>query len=170
MQYWKMQAVMLISKEKVWKIMHFLISAFIICSAMVSTMGVAFAQTAGPEPQQVLGIYAQIKVEDSAGNLVSYLETSNMRINDASQFNQIIDENINQFKKTPVNVGGQDIEILQVNESRVLQSSTIISLNIISLKTPSGPKVLVVANHDGFPVAPGDKMTTYWTIVRTAGS
>ena len=150
--------------------MRFLILSFVICCILVSSIGLASAQTTGPVPQQVLGIYAQIVVENSSGNLVSYLETSNVRINDVTQFNQIINENINQFKKTTVNEEGQDIEILQVNETLVHKSPTIISLNFISLKTPSGSKILVVADHDGFPVSVGDKMTTYWTIVRTAGS
>ncbi len=150
--------------------MRYLIPSALICCVLMSSVGISFAQTAGPTPQQLLGIFAQIVIRDSSGNLVSYLETSNVRINDQENFNQIINENINQFKKTTVTVQGQDIEILQVNDTLVHQSPTIVSLNLISLKTPSGPKVLVVANHDGFPVAPGDKMTTYWTIVRTAGS
>ncbi len=136
---------------------------------LMSCAGIVFAQTAGPTPQQVLGIYAQIVIEDGSGNLVSYLETSKVRIADPAQFNQILNENIGQFKKTVINDGGQNIEILQVNDTLVHKDSTIISLNLISLKTPNGSKVLVAADHDGFPVVTGDKMITYWTIVRTAG-
>ena len=150
--------------------MRVMVPVAIVSLLALSTFGISFAQTVGPAQQQVLGIYAQVEIQDSSGNLVSYLETSNARIADPSQFNQIINENISQFKRTVVNTQEGDIEILQVNETFVHKSPTIVSLNLISLKTPAGPKTLVVADHDGFPVVPGDKMTTYWTIVRTVVS
>ncbi len=150
--------------------MRVLLSIMLVSILGVSSIGMSFAQTVGPQQQQVLGIYAQIVIRDSSGNLVSYLETSNVRINDPSQFNQIIDDNIGQFKRTVVTTTSGDIEILQVNETFVHPSPTIVSLNLISLKTAEGPKTLVIADHDGFPVIPGDRMTTYWTIVRTAPS
>ena len=150
--------------------MRYLIPVIVVCCMITSSAGIAFAQTAGPTPQQLLGIYAQIEIEDSSGNLVSYLETSNVKVLYPDEINQIINENIGQFKKTVINAGGQDVEILQVNDTLVHKSPTIVSLNLISLNTSKGPITLVIANHDGFPVAPGDKMITYWTIVRTAGS
>ena len=146
-----------------------LLPILLVCCIVGSSVGASFAQTVGPTPQKVLGIYVQIAVRDKAGTLVSYLETSNVKISDPGQFNQLVDQNIGQFKESTVNAGGQDIEILQVNDTFVHSSPTIVSLNLISLNTSSGPKQLVVADHDGFPVVPGDKMTTYWTIHRTAG-
>lgn len=152
--------------------MRILLALPVLLVLGMSSFGISFAQTSGPQQpqQQLLGIYAQIVITDSSGNLVSYLETSNVRIGDPTQFNQIIDENMGQFKKTVVSTSSGDVEILQVNDTLVHQSPTIVSLNLISLKTPAGPKTLVVADHDGFPVVPGDRMTTYWTIVRTAAS
>ena len=152
--------------------MRILLALPVLLILGMSSFGISFAQTAGPQQpqQQLLGIYAQVVITDSSGNLVSYLETSNVRIGDPTQFNQIIDENMGQFKKTVVSTSSGDVEILQVNDTLVHQSPTIVSLNLISLKTPAGPKTLVVADHDGFPVVPGDRMTTYWTIVRTAAS
>ncbi|MDE1828683.1 MAG: hypothetical protein KGI25_00005, partial [Thaumarchaeota archaeon] len=117
-----------------------------------------------------LGVYAQIVVKDASGNLVSYIESSNTRLLvSAAQFNQILNQNLSHFKKTELNANGQNIEILQVNNTLVHKDPTIVSLNIISLGTPSGPQILVIANHDGFPVVAGDKMTVYWTIVRSNG-
>lgn len=150
--------------------MRLLVAVALVSILAISSVGISYAQTTGPQQQQVLGIYAQVEIQDSSGNLVSYLETSNVRIVDPSQFNQIINENVGQFKRSVVNTQDGDIEILQVNETFVHKSPTIVSLNLISLKTPAGPGTLVVADHDGFPVVPGDRMTTYWTIVRTAVS
>jgi len=154
--------------------------ALAIGSLLVLSTGISFAQTIGPQPQtagppqtavpqqQIIGIYAQIEVQDSSGNLISYLETPRATVIDPSRFNQLIDQNMNLFKSTMINVGGQNIEILKVNDTVVHHSPTIVSQNLISVTTPQGTETLVTADHDGYPVVPGDKVTTYWTIIRTA--
>jgi len=156
--------------------------ALAIGSLLVLSTGISFAQTIGPQPQtagppqtavpqqQIIGIYAQIEVQDSSGNLISYLETPRATVIDPSRFNQLIDQNMNLFKSTMINVGGQNIEILKVNDTVVHHSPTIVSQNLISVTTPQGTETLVTADHDGYPVVPGDKVTTYWTIIRTAAS
>lgn len=141
-----------------------LLFAAIIGFILLFSTGSSFAQT----PQEsVLGIYAQIVVQDSSGNLVSYLETSHVTILNAEQFNNLIDQNINKFQVSQIDVSGQELQMLKVNQSLVHSSRLIISQNVISLDTPSGPQDLVYAAHDGYPVVPGDKVTTYWTIIRT---
>ena len=160
--------------------------ALAIGSLLVLSTGSSFAQTVGPSQQtvgpqpqtagpqqtaisqQIVGVYAQVEVHDSSGNLVSYLETSRVTVIDPARFNQLIDQNMNLFKSTIINVGGQNIEILKVNDTVVHHSPTIVSQNLISVNTSNGGEVLVTANHDGYPVVTGDKVTTYWTIIRTA--
>ncbi|MDE1764098.1 MAG: hypothetical protein KGH88_07615 [Thaumarchaeota archaeon] len=154
----------------------------IIGSLSVLSTGSSFAQTVGPQPQiagpqqqivasqQIVGVYTQIEVQDSSGNLVSYFETSHTTITDPTRFNQLIDQNMDLFKSTIINVEGQNLEILKVNDTFVHHSPTIVSQNFISVNTSHGTEVLVTADHDGYPVIPGDKVTTYWTIIRTAAS
>lgn len=149
--------------------------ALAIGSFLVLSTGISFAQTVGPQQQtvpsqQIVGIYAQIEVQDSSGNLISYLETPRVTVIDPARFNQLIDQNMNLFKSTIINVGGQNIEILKVNDTVVHPSPTIVSQNLISVHTSQGTETLVTADHDGYPVVTGDKVTTYWTIIRTAAS
>ncbi|MDE2588442.1 MAG: hypothetical protein KGL95_02080 [Patescibacteria group bacterium] len=141
--------------------------ALAIGSLLILSTGSSFAQTVGP-PQQILGVYAQIEVQDSSGNLISYLETSRATVIDPGKFNQLINQNMDQFKSNIITVGGQNIEILKANDTIVHPSATIVSQNLISVKTSSGTETLVTADHDGYPVVKGDKVTTYWTIIRTA--
>src|SRR5574337_621132 len=147
--------------------MRYLLLALVIGGIMVSSIGTSFAQTVGPA-QQVIGIYAQVEVQDSSGNLVSYLETSRVTIADPAKFNQLIDQNMGQFTSSIINVGGQNLEVLKANDTVVHTYPTIVSQNLISMKTASGVETLVSANHDGYAVLKGDKVTTYWTIIRTA--
>lgn len=148
--------------------MRALLLVLVIGSILVLSTGSSFAQTAGPSQQSVLGIYAQIEIQDSSGNLVAYLETPRVTIYYPDQLNEQINQNIGMFKRSLVNVGGQNLEILQVNDTAVHTSSTIVTLNIISASTPSGKIGLAAAYHDGYPVVSGDKVTTYWTIFRSA--
>ena len=143
----------------------FFVFAICLVALTVST-GSAFAQSQIPLQDRVLGIYAQVAVHDSSGNLVAYLETLRVTIFDPAGFNKIIDDNMNLFQRSVINVQGHDVEILKVNDSIVHPSPTIVSQNLINLKTADGPKVLVAADHDGYPVTDGDKVTTYWTIIR----
>ena len=147
--------------------MRYLLLVLLVGSILIPTAGTSLAQTVGP-PQQVIGIYAQVEVQDSSGNLVSYLETSRVTIVHPEKINQMIDQNMEEFQSSIINVGGQNLEILKANETVVHTYPTIVSQNLISMKTPSGIETLVSANHDGYAVLKGDKVTTYWTIIRTA--
>lgn len=155
--------------------MRLLFLALVIGSLLVLSTGSSFAQTVGPQQivtpqQQIVGVYAQIEIQDSSGNLVSYFETSHTTILDPVRFNQLIGQNMDLFKSTIINVEGQNLEILKVNDTFVHHSPTIVSQNLISVNTSHGIEVLVTADHDGYPVIPGDKVTSYWTIIRTAAS
>lgn len=155
--------------------MRAILLVLVIGSVLVLSSGNSFAQTVGPQPQTtgtlqqvVLGVYAQVVVHDSSGNLVSYTETDRVKVVDPQRFNEIINSNINLFQKNVINVGGQNLEILQVNDSTMHDSPTIVSINLITLATSNGKQNLVIADHDGYPVIAGDTVTTYWTIIRTA--
>ena len=139
-----------------------------IVSILALSTGNSFAQTAGPSQKSVLGIYAQIKVQDSSGNLVAYIETLRVTVFNPEKLNSMINANMGMFDRHIANVGGKNIEILQVNDSVIHKSPNIISLNLISVNTPNGQETLAAADHDGYPVIPGDKVTTYWTIIRSA--
>ena len=145
---------------------HLLWPVLVCCILVSSSVGTSFAQTVGPQ-QQVLGIYAQVEIQDSSGDLVSYIETSHVTILNPAKFNLLVDQNIGEFKSNIIDVGGQNLQILKVNDTVTHTYPTIVSQNLISMKTSSGTEVLVTADHDGYAVVKGDKVTTYWTIIRT---
>lgn len=147
--------------------MRILLPAIAITIVLFSAMGVSSAQTVGPA-RQIIGVYAQVVVHDSSGNLVAYLETSRVTIMDPARFNQLLDQNMDEFTSSTINVNGQNIEILKANDTVTHTYPTIVSQNLISVKTGTGTEPLVAANHDGYAVLKGDKVTTYWTIIRTA--
>ncbi|HEX5457838.1 MAG TPA: hypothetical protein VFX64_05570 [Candidatus Nitrosotalea sp.] len=113
-----------------------------------------------------LAIFVQIKVLDSGGSLVSYLEPTKVAVTNVTKFNLLLDQNSPVFSKSFVAYGEQKFEVIKVNDTVVHTSGTIVSQNIISSSDGHHSEALAVADHDGYPVIPGDKVTAYWTIIR----
>ena len=136
-----------------------------ILFALVLMLPIAnsYAQT----PQNNMAIHVQIKVENSNGALVAYLETDRVIITDYANLNSLLDTNSPALHKKLVSLGDQKYELIKATDVLVHPSSTIVSENLISATGGNQkPELLAIADHDGYPVVKGDKVTTYWTILR----
>jgi hypothetical protein len=123
----------------------------------------SYAQT----PNNV-SIFLQIQVRDSNGVLVSYMETHQVTIIDVAKLNLLLNQKSPLFEKSIVTNGDQKFEVIKATDIEVHTSGTIVSQNMISVTNGQHSQVLAVADHDGYPVVPGDKVTAYWTLVRPA--
>jgi len=130
---------------------------------MVSSSN-SYAQT----PQNNMAIHVQIKVENSDGALVSYLETSRVIITDYASLNSLLDTNAPILHKKIISIGDQKYELIKATDVLIHSSPTIVSQNFISAMGKNSQELLALADHDGYPVVKGDKVTTYWTILRPA--
>ncbi|HEU5489022.1 MAG TPA: hypothetical protein VFV16_09400, partial [Candidatus Nitrosotalea sp.] len=70
--------------------------------------------------------------------------------------------------KKIVMLGDQKYELIKATDVLVHSSPTIVSENFISANSANSQEILALADHDGYPVVKGDKVTTYWTILRPA--
>lgn len=143
--------------------MKLLPAIFIALVLMVSFTN-SYAQT----PQNNIAIHVQIKVENSDGALVSYLETSRVIITDYAGLKALLDTNTPILHKKIISIGDQKYELVKATGVLVHSSPTIISENFISADSSNSHQLLAIAEHDGYPVVKGDKVTTYWTILRPA--
>jgi len=121
----------------------------------------SYAQTPNP-----VSIFLQIQVRDSNGALVSYMETHLVTITDMVKLNLLLDQKSPVFEKSIITNGGQKFEVIKATDNEVHTSGTIVSQNMISVTDGKHSQVLAVADHDGYPVIPGDNVTAYWTLVR----
>jgi len=140
-----------------------LLGGIIALVLMISFTG-SYAQT----PQNNIAIHVQIKVENSDGALVSYLETDKVIIRDYASLNALLDTNAPILHKKIISLGDQKYELIQATDVLVHTSPTIVSENFISANSANSQEILALADHDGYPVVKGDKVTTYWTILRPA--
>lgn len=127
---------------------------------------VSFANSYAQSPQNNMAIHVQIKVENSDGALVSYLETDKVIITDYASLSVLLDTNAPVLHKKIISVGDQKYELIKATDVLVHSSPTIVSENFISAVGGNSKELLALADHDGYPVVKGDKVTTYWTILR----
>jgi len=135
---------------------------------MVSVLMISFSNSYAQAPQNNIAIHVQIKVENSDGALVSYLETDKVIITDYANLNTLLDTNAPVLHKKIVTLGDQKYELIKATDVLVHSSPTIVSENFISANSANSQEILALADHDGYPVVKGDKVTTYWTILRPA--
>lgn len=131
---------------------------------IIMPVGESYAQT----PQNNMIIFAQIRVQDSGGNLISYMEVTRITITDVAKLNLLLDQNSAVLQKSIITNGDQKFEVIKATDVIVHHSATIVSQNMISVTNGQRSEVLAIADHDGYPVVPGDKVTAYWTIIRPA--
>ncbi|MGI0027935.1 MAG: hypothetical protein ACREAD_08870 [Nitrosopumilaceae archaeon] len=112
-------------------------------------------------------IFAQIQVTNSDGQLVAYLESKKITVVDLDNLNQLLDQNSGGIQKSIITVDGQKYEMIKGIGVLVHKVPTVVSKNII-FSQGGISKILVWADHDGYSVIPGDKVTTTWTIIRPA--
>lgn len=127
---------------------------------------VSFTSSYAQTPQNNMAIHVQIKVENSDGALVSYLETDKVIITDYASLNSLLDTDAPILHKKIVMLGDQKYELIKATDVLVHTSPTIVSENFISAEGANSKELLALADHDGYPVVKGDKVTTYWTILR----
>ena len=133
----------------------------IVASFCIVPIGNSYAQTSNN-----LAIFVQIKVVDSGGNLVSYLEATKITVSDVPKLNLLLDQNSSVFSKSYVTNGAQKFEVIKANDTEIHTSDTIVSQNMISSSDGQHSEVLATADHDGYPVVDGDRAIAYWTIIR----
>ena len=135
---------------------------------MASVLMISFSNSYAQTLQNNIAIHVQIKVENSDGALVSYLETDKVIIEDYASLNALLDTNAPVLHKKIVMLGDQKYELIKATDVLVHSSPTIVSENFISANSANSQEILALADHDGYPVVKGDKVTTYWTILRPA--
>ncbi len=139
-----------------------LLLVVLLVSACIFIPAASYAETPN------LIVFVQIKVRDSSGNLVSYMESTKITLVNATMLTQLLDQGSPVMEKKIMQSGGQKFEVIKVNDTIVQPSQTVVSKNIISATDGKNSHIVIYADHDGYPVVKGDTTTAYWTIIRPA--
>jgi len=106
-------------------------------------------------------LYTQFEYRDSNGQLFAYTQEFNPFIQDMDALNNFLDTAPKQITK---NVGKYEVITTQgtIKYDRTTTSSKTTLGDMVEGKYV----IYAVADHDGYPVIPGDTLTTTWTAIR----
>jgi len=108
-------------------------------------------------------ILLQLVLRDKDGNLIGYLETTEKLRVRASSLHWFV---LEQPNRNYVMIDNEPFEVIhwQTNESPAKKSHYTMAMYVLISRVPDLGKLnLVVMNHEGYQVEPGDRLKVYWT-------
>ena len=111
-------------------------------------------------------VIVQIQIRDSNENLVGYIETDRITVNDLEFLSGILDELSENPKNTKIiTIDGKKYEVIVEEHHARYSADFLLSMSNI---TTNDDKKVVYANYDGSPIGKGDLVITTWTMIRPA--
>ena len=108
-------------------------------------------------------IIVQIEIRDSNENLVGYIETDRITVQNFEGLSIILDDMSKNPENTKMmNIDDKKYQVITGVGNANYASDTIVSISAI---TDDG-QTIVYANYDGFPIRTGDILITTWTMIR----
>ena len=110
-------------------------------------------------------IFVQIQIRDSNQNLVGYIETDRITVENLEELSLILDD----MSKNPENTKIVIIDDVQYQVITGVGEAKFFSDQLVSRSAITDDrKPLAYANYDGFQVKSGDLVITTWTMIRPA--
>lgn len=140
----------------------------LILAVLIFTPSLSFAQlsdhtfeTSIQEGQ--IYIIVQIEIRDSNENLVGYIETDRITVQNLESLSIILDDMSKNSENTKImNIDDKKYQVITGVGNANYVSDTTVSISAI---TDNG-QTIVYANYDGFPIRTGDIVITTWTMIR----
>jgi len=114
-------------------------------------------------PQEHSSLYEvnlQLQLRNSEGQLITYLEPSQMYIRNIGMVHDFLDT---QENKKIIEKDGESYEVIEYEREFELNSSKQIATMGMYHKNTQ----ILLFRHDGFLSAPGDALSASWQIIRT---
>jgi len=129
----------------------------------------SYAQSSTPQIQPLYEkktfIFVQTFVHNSYGQLVTYLGSDKF-----SSVNRIALKNLLDFEESEndpvINLYGKKFQVIKRQLTIPYELENVIASTIIAHSTNGTLSMVARFAHDGYPLIPGDKVTTVWTFIR----
>ena len=110
-------------------------------------------------------IIVQIQIRDSNQNLVGYIETDRITVQNLEELSEILDDMSTNPKNTKIiTIDDKKYQVIVVEDDAKHLFDAFLSISHI---TNDGESIVYV-NYDGFQIRAGDVVITTWTMVRPA--
>jgi len=121
-----------------------------------------YAGTHNRSHPSLIEVSLQLQVRDSEGRLVAYYEPNLMYIQNLAKLHERLDQAENKEKIMINGVEHELIKIHQVGYNTEKRRDQISSFTLFYEGLP-----VLLYNHDGYLIEPGDTWITEWKIIRT---
>jgi len=148
----------------------FLMIIFSIGTLMIlSFPSYSFAQTTPQEKtlpsEEKTFIFVQTFVRNSQGQLVTYLASDKFSTINFQALNRLLD--FEQSENDPIiTINGKKFQVIKRQVTIPYEQENVIASTIIAHSTQGVLSQVARFAHDGYPLIPGDKVTTVWTFIR----
>ena len=122
---------------------------------------ITYAQNGDSTQTNDIILHTQFEYRDSNGKLFAYVEESDPFIPDVDALNNFLDKAPEQIIK---NVGS--FEVITIQGTITYDRSTFSAKTTLGDIEEGRHVVYAIADHDGYPVIPGDTLKTTWTAIR----
>jgi hypothetical protein len=127
----------------------------------------AYAQSSADE-DGIRFVYAQSIIRNAHGQLISYLETFRIGLNDPERLNSVASYEVNFGKKEFVEteIDGIPHQWIKVDRPSTFDAKTVRSTTILGDVIDGKPVAFASFANDGYNIDAGDVLTVRWTIAR----
>ena len=110
-------------------------------------------------------VIVQIQIRDSNENLIGYIETDRITVENLDELSEILDK----MSENPKNLKIITIDVTEYQVITGIGNAEFVSDKLVSRSAITNDgKSILYANYDGFSVSPGDFVITTWTMIRPA--
>lgn len=132
-----------------------------VCVVFISLIGNSYAQSS--EQTRSIFIFVQTQIRNSDGQLVAYLEANKVYLSDLDMLNKYLDK---QPPQQTFARAGQNYDLIQLDVEKNITEPNVISKTALGTVVNNKQVVMAYSDHDGYPIVPGDTVTSVWTIIR----
>ena len=150
--------------------LHSLIAIFSIIGSLatLSLTSDSFAQDSSNESilsEKDVFIFVQTFVHNSQGQLVTYLASDKFTSIDFQALKNLLDTE--ESENDPIiNIKGKNFQVIKRQLTIPYEKENVIASTIIAHSSQGELNMVARFAHDGYPLVPGDAVTTIWTFIR----
>ena len=143
----------------------------IIATAAVfsfSFMSYSYAQSESskiPIPQYGVFIFVQTIVENSEGQIVTYLASDKFTDVNSKSLNILLDSEATE-KDPIVSIGDDKYQVIKRKQTIDYDKKNVIASTMVMHNQNDDLKLVARFAHDGYPIVDGDRVISVWTFLR----
>jgi len=134
----------------------------------LSFMSYSYAQSQSskiPIPEYGAFIFVQTIVQNSEGQIVTYLASNKFTDVDTESLNFLLDSQATE-KDPIVSIGDNKYQIIKREKTIDYDKENVIASTIITQNQNDVLKQVARFAHDGYPIVEGDRVVSIWTFIR----